>query len=63
MYLIRKTGFNSILKVIRIQNISVLDKECVLKCIVTGLFPNAAYLHPSGQYKSIRNYFLTYEFD
>jgi ATP-dependent RNA helicase DDX35 len=26
----------------------------VLKCIVLGLFPNAAYLHPSGEYKSIR---------
>ncbi|XP_023332276.1 probable ATP-dependent RNA helicase DHX35 isoform X2 [Eurytemora carolleeae] len=33
---------------------STSDEDCVLKCIVSGLFPNAAYLHHSGEYKSIR---------
>ncbi|KAK9751550.1 Helicase associated domain (HA2) [Popillia japonica] len=28
--------------------------EPILKCIVSGLFPNAAYLHYSGVYKTIR---------
>lgn len=28
--------------------------EPILKCLVTGLFPNAAYLHYSGVYKTIR---------
>ncbi|XP_017778028.1 PREDICTED: probable ATP-dependent RNA helicase DHX35 [Nicrophorus vespilloides] len=28
--------------------------ETVCKCLVTGLFPNAAYLHHSGVYKTVR---------
>jgi len=30
------------------------NKEAILKTIVKGLFPNAAYLHHSGVYKTIR---------
>ncbi|KAF5296376.1 hypothetical protein FQA39_LY12495 [Lamprigera yunnana] len=30
------------------------DTETVCKCLVTGLFPNAAYLHYSGVYKTVR---------
>ena len=30
------------------------DQDTVLKCIVSGLFPNAAHLQHSGEYKSIR---------
>ncbi|CAH1391643.1 unnamed protein product [Nezara viridula] len=30
------------------------NTENVLKCITAGFFPNAAYLHPSGVYKTIR---------
>jgi len=43
-----------VLRRFEIPMTTTTDKECVLKCIVMGLFPNAAYLHPSGQYKSIR---------
>lgn len=28
--------------------------EIICKCLVTGLFPNAAYLHYSGVYKTVR---------
>ena len=34
--------------------VSTADKDTVLKCIVAGLFPNAAYLHHSGEYRSVR---------
>ena len=34
--------------------VSTPDKDTVLKCIVAGLFPNAAYLHHSGEYRSVR---------
>ncbi|KAK4873239.1 hypothetical protein RN001_015268 [Aquatica leii] len=30
------------------------DTEAVCKCLVTGLFPNAVYLHYSGVYKTVR---------
>jgi len=43
-----------VLRRFEIPMATTLDKESVLKCIVLGLFPNAAYLHPSGEYKSIR---------
>ena len=33
---------------------SCSNKEAILKTIVMGLFTNAAYLHPSGMYKTIR---------
>ena len=34
---------------------SLLDTEVIQKTIVSGLFPNAAYFHHSGQYKTIRD--------
>ena len=34
--------------------IFVGNTELVLKCLVSSLFPNAAYLHYSGVYKTIR---------
>ena len=34
--------------------VSCSNKEAILKTIVMGLFTNAAYLHPSGMYKTIR---------
>lgn len=30
------------------------DIDSIRKCIVAGLFPNAAYLHMSGSYRSVR---------
>jgi len=42
------------LKRFRIPISSSSDKEVILKCIVSGLFPNAAYLHMSGDYRTIR---------
>ncbi|XP_018334610.1 probable ATP-dependent RNA helicase DHX35 [Agrilus planipennis] len=30
------------------------NTEAICKCLVTGLFPNAAYLHYSGVYKTVR---------
>lgn len=30
------------------------NTEAVCKCLVTGLFPNAVYLHYSGVYKTVR---------
>lgn len=30
------------------------DSEKVCKCITAGLFPNAAYLHYSGVYRTVR---------
>jgi len=33
---------------------SCTDMEVILKCIVAGLFPNAAYLHMSGDYRTVR---------
>jgi len=44
-------------KVLKRFNITVSschEKEVILKTIVMGLFPNAAYLHHSGVYKSVR---------
>ena len=28
--------------------------DSIRKCIVSGLFPNAAYLHMSGSYRTVR---------
>lgn len=28
--------------------------DAIRKCLVSGLFPNAAYLHISGSYRSVR---------
>ncbi|CAG9816310.1 unnamed protein product [Phaedon cochleariae] len=33
---------------------SIRSTEAIRKCLVKGLFPNAAYLHHSGVYKTIR---------
>ena len=33
--------------------VSTRDQETVLKCIVSGLFTNAAYLHHSGEYRDV----------
>ncbi|XP_022905131.2 probable ATP-dependent RNA helicase DHX35 [Onthophagus taurus] len=45
-------------KMIRNYNIPLVSAngkiEPVLKCLVSGLFPNTAYLHFSGTYKTIR---------
>jgi len=44
-------------KVLRRFNIPISscnDKEMILKTIVMGLFPNAAYLHHSGTYRTVR---------
>ena len=30
------------------------EADSVRKCIVSGLFPNAAYLHSSGGYRTVR---------
>ena len=30
------------------------DTDQIRKCIVSGLFPNAAYLHPSGTFRTVR---------
>ena len=30
------------------------DTDEIRKCIVSGLFPNAAYLHPSGTFRTVR---------
>jgi len=38
----------------KVEMVTTRDSDTILKCIVSGLFPNAAYLHPSGEYKSIR---------
>jgi len=43
-----------VLKRFNVPIVSCHEKEIILKTIVTGLFPNAAYLHHSGLYKSIR---------
>ena len=43
-----------VLKRFNVPRVSCHEKEVILKTIVTGLFPNAAYLHHSGVYKSIR---------
>ena len=43
-----------VLRRFKVPVVSCHDKETILKTIVTGLFPNAAYLHHSGLYKSIR---------
>ncbi len=33
------------------------NTDDVRKCVVSGLFPNAAYLHPSGTYRTVRGDF------
>lgn len=30
------------------------NTETICKCLVTGLFPNVAYLHHSGVYRTVR---------
>lgn len=37
-----------------IELVSTQDQDQVLKTIVMGLFPNAAYLHHSGEYRTVR---------
>ena len=36
---------------------STKDMDQIRKCIVSGLFPNAAYLHMSGTYRTVRGDF------
>ena len=36
---------------------STKDQDQIVKCIVSGLFPNAAYLHMSGTYRTVRGDF------
>lgn len=36
------------------QRIRPGDTDEIRKCIVSGLFPNAAYLHMSGQFRTVR---------
>jgi len=43
-----------VLKRFKISITSCHEKELILKTIVMGLFPNAAYLHHSGSYRTIR---------
>jgi len=43
-----------VLRRFEIPMVSTTDKEHVLKCIVMGLFPNAAYLHHSGHFRTVR---------
>merc|ERR1712113_1124215 len=43
-----------VLRRFKVPVVSCHDKEIILNTIVTGLFPNAAYLHHSGMYKSVR---------
>ena len=50
-----RTRLKSILKKFKVKLISAEgDVNKIIKCIVSGFFPNAAYLHPSGVYKTIR---------
>ncbi len=37
-----------------IESSKSADAESIRKCIVSGLFPNAAYLHMSGSYRTVR---------
>ena len=34
---------------------ALYDVDAVRRCIVAGFFANAAYLHPSGVYRTVRN--------
>ena len=36
------------------QRIHPGDTDNIRKCIVSGLFPNAAYLHMSGSFRTVR---------
>lgn len=38
----------------KLPMLSTSNTEVILRCIVTGFFPNAAYLHHSGDYRKIR---------
>ena len=38
----------------KIPQKTTTDMNSIRKCIVSGLFPNAAYLHMSGDYRTIR---------
>ena len=50
-----RSRLKSILKKCEIKMISAEgDVDKIRKCIVSGFFPNAAYLHPSGVYKTVR---------
>lgn len=44
----------SYLKKFKIKLVSSDKLESIQKCITLGLFCNAAYLHPNGDYKSVR---------
>jgi len=43
-----------VLRRFNISSTSCTNKEVILQTIVTGLFPNAAYLHHSGTYRTVR---------
>ncbi|XP_050312821.1 probable ATP-dependent RNA helicase DHX35 [Anthonomus grandis grandis] len=62
-------NYNSLKRVVEIRNnlektlwnyniapepVQTRNLESICKCLVTGLFPNAAYLHRSGNYKTVR---------
>ena len=34
---------------------SSIQQDDIRKCIVSGMFPNAAYYHPSGTYRTVRS--------
>jgi hypothetical protein len=36
------------------NNLNAGSSEVVTRCLAAGLFPNAAYLHHSGVYKTVR---------
>ena len=38
----------------KISQTTTTDMNSIRKCIVSGLFPNAAYLHMSGTYRTVR---------
>ena len=34
---------------------ALYDIDNIRRCVVAGFFANAAYLHPSGSYRTVRN--------
>jgi len=49
-----RTQLLKVLRRFEVPLVSSPDPETVLRCIVSGLFPNAAYLHHSGSYRTVR---------
>lgn len=47
-------SFQSTFEVTNLKVIVLGDTEKVCRCITAGLFPNAAYLHYSGVYRTVR---------